>query len=230
MSKKPSIEKVVGRPYPKNGTPQVTNEKLPLNRPAHLIAGMSAISEYAQVDAHTSLSITAFAGADPAPIAAIYGELRQGQMQAKALRAVAKVVLDEEDLALLEQVMAVVKVASDARDILAHRIWMYDLQLPEDVVLMNPALPWLTDHKVKAGGGPGPTTTGHALEIQELMRRECLLWSLEELEKARLASVHSVVGLQAFRLMHLSPAGSVARSEERQKVLNVLTLASQKPS
>jgi hypothetical protein len=225
MHKKLMIEKIAGRPYPRDGTPQITNEQLQIHRPLHLIRGMATLSEYAQVDAHVSLLITALASADPAPIAAIYGELRQGQMQAKALRAVAKVVLDTEDQALLEQVMGMVKVASDARDMLAHRVWMYDQQYPDDAVLVNPALFWLTDHKVKVGGGPGPTTTAHALEIQEMMRRECLLWSLDELERARVASVHSVVGLQAFRLMHLSAVQSATRAAERQTVMNVLALA-----
>lgn len=219
-------KKIEGRPYPSDGYPQLSNADLPSHRAHHMIAGMAAITEYSQVEAHVSLLITHLASADPAPIAAIYGELRQGQLQAKALKAVAKVSLPADDYQLLLKLMAVLKCASDARDIFAHRIWMYDLQLPKDIVLVNPALLWLTEHQTQIGGGPGPQEVRHVLGIQDMMRRESQLWSVAELERARIASVHSVVGLQAFSLMHRASIGSGARAEERQKVLNVLELSS----
>lgn len=103
---------------------------------------------------------------------------------------------------------------------------MYDDQFPADVVLVNPALMWLTQHETQLAGGDGPVAIEDALKIQNLMRRECQLWSLEELEEARKASVHAVVGLQAFSLMHRAPANSEARAKERQKVVDLLTMAS----
>lgn len=212
--------------YPPTDAPYITNEKLPQHRPLHMIAGLAAITEFATVEAHTSVLLTALAQGDPVPVAAIYSTLRQGMMQGRALTAVAKLILPTDDFALLKKLMKVVQSASDDRDILAHRVWFYDQALLDAVVLSDPAIFWRTDHAVKVGGGPGPTTLENVERIQSLMREACQIWTLSDLETARLKAVHGAIGLQAFTLMIKHDAGSSARQEERQKVLNVVSTAS----
>lgn len=214
----------MSRPYPEGKLPQVTNENLAARRPAHLSLGMLAINQYTMVEAQVSLLLTDMASADPVPLAAIYGELRQGQLQARALRAVAKVTLVDADNDLLNRLMRLIKLASDGRDQLAHRMWMFDEQFPADVVLGDPAMMWVTSHKTRVAGGSGPVQMDQALDIQATMTKGCRLWSMQELEDARVQGVRAVVGLQAFSLM-LKATDEAASAEERQKVENVLTKA-----
>ncbi|WP_338576513.1 hypothetical protein V8J38_14060 [Brevundimonas olei] len=202
----------------------VTNEELGQRRPAHLALGMLAVNQYTMVETQVSVLLTDMASADPLPIAAVYGELRQGHIQAKALRAVAKVVLVQDDLDLLTRLMKVIKSASDGRDQLAHRMWMYDDQLPLDVILVDPAVVWTTSHLSRIAGGPGPVQMEDAEGIQRTLAEGCRIWSMQELEALRIQAVRCVVGLQAFSLM-LKAGTPEVRAGERQKVVNILVMA-----
>lgn len=213
----------MSRPYPDGKLPMISNENLPLKRTPHLALGMFTIAEYAQVEAFASKLLTDMAAADPLPLAAIYGELRQGHLQAKALRAVAKAVLTEEDAGLLFRLMKLMKMASDGRDQLAHRMWMYDDQFPNDIVLADPALAWTVSHLTRIGGGDGPQDETHVRGIQKIMKDGCQIWSMQALEDLRTQAVRSVVGLQAFSLMLKAP-GPAERATEREKVTNILTM------
>lgn len=212
--------------YDDTASPQLTNEKLPAHRPVHLLAGMTVITEYSQVEGHVSMLLTVLAKGDPVPVAAIYGELRQGHIQGRALKAVAELVLSGGDYKLLIKLMKIAKDASDDRDTIAHRIWFYDTDLPNAVVLADPSVMWRTNHEVIVGGGPGKTTDEHALRVQKVMRDSCEIWTLEDLEKARIKSVHAITGLLAFSLMIRQLPTSASYGEERTKVENVIAMAS----
>lgn len=213
------------RSYLPTEAPYLSNEDLPKHRPVHLICGMAAITEYATVEGHVSLLLTALAHGDPVPVAAIYGVLRQGQIQGRALAAVGRAALSDEDCKLLEQLSKVIRKASDARDTLAHRVWFYDSRLSDVIVLADPGIFWRSDHQIKIGGGSGSTTVEHAEKIQAMMRAASHIWTLDDLEQARLSSVHAAVGLVSFRLMVECAEGSSERQLERQKVLNVIQMA-----
>lgn len=213
------------RKYEPTAAPFLSNERLPAERPIHLACGMAVIAEFSAVEGHVSLLLTALAKGDPEPVAAIYSVLRQGQIQAKALSAVASQVLDADDVALLSRLMKVIRTASDDRDALAHRLWFFDRNLPDAVVLADPAIIWRTDHEVKVGGGTGPTTVEHAERIQGVMRDACVIWRGDDFDVAQRRAAHASIGLQAFRLMVIAETAA-AKAEERQKVLNILDTAS----
>lgn len=213
------------KPYPENLAPMLMNEALPAKRPVHLLAGMSVIAEYSSVEALVSVLLATLAGGDNEPVAAIYSVLRQGQIQAKALDAVSRVTLEKDDQQLLRDLMKVLRGASDARDKLAHRLWFYDDQLPEAVVLTDPALAWMMAAAVTKVGPSGATTEENANEIHRTMRNKCEVWALADLEEARQRCVRSFVGLTAFNLMVQIDLGTEARAAERQKVETVVKLA-----
>lgn len=210
------------RKFTSDQTPFLVNQDMGLHRPYHLAIGMMVISEYALVEAYTSLLLNALAKGDPEAAGAIYGEIRQGQVQGKALRAVAKAVLSPEDAGLLNDILKIAKKASDIRDALAHRLWMYDKTLPLDVVLVDPALVWKSDLATKKLGGPGPVPIEGARQLQQMMRDAGQLWSRGELEEARKICVRSSTGLLAFRLMHTSAAGSAEHAQHRKTLLTVI--------
>lgn len=211
--------------YASTDAPYLTNEQLAAQRPILLACGMAVIAEFASVEGHVSLLLTALADGDPEPVAAIYSVLRQGQVQSKALNAVANLALNGEDLALLKRLMTLIRAASDERDILAHRLWFYDANIPDGVVLADPAIMWRTDHEVKVGGGEGPTTIEHAERVQGVMREACEIWRGPDFDAAQRRAAHAAVGLQAFRMMVKAKSDS-DRAIERQKVRDVLQLAS----
>lgn len=209
------------RRYTPDQVPNTSNEKLQTKRPYHLVRGMAVITEYAQVEAHVALLIGSMAQAEPRPFAAIFGVLRQGHIQSKVLLAVAETMLTPEDLGLLCQVLKIAKIASDKRDRLSHLVWMYDDQLPEDVVLVESSLFWNSAHKIRISGGPGKISKKAAEDVIENMRASCELWSQNDLEAARVDSVRAIVGIQAMRLM-LEAADVSERQKHRQTVVNVL--------
>lgn len=218
----------LGRLYTREEYPSVISDNLAHLRPMHLAAGMAVLAEYAQVEAYASALLTHFAEADGPAVAAIYGVLRQGHIQSKALLAVAQIKLDLEDFKLLKKLLKIAKFASDARDVLAHHMWAYDEQFPKDVVLVSPEVMWKVTDAMRGIGGAGAVTDENAIAIQNLLRENCLIWTPEDLENARLASVYASVGLSAFGLMYRAPHAGAARATERQKVENTILLASQR--
>jgi hypothetical protein len=212
------------RTYNVDEYPLLSNEELARKRPVHLAAGMLVLAEYSSVESHVSVLLTSMAHADPKPLVALYGVLRQGHVQAKALRAVANAVLSPNDMQSLNRLMTLIKKASDARDQLAHRLWFYDDKLPDDIVLVDPSLMWTMTHQVRVAGGPGPVPRDQALEMQAALRNACHIWSRMDLELARVTAAQAAIGLQSLNLM-LKASDAAARANEQQKLEALLSLA-----
>lgn len=184
--------------YPDGVQPNLSNDKIVLQKMVFYAAGMEALAEHSMVDAQVSNLLTQMLGANPKPAVAMYETLNGARAEARALKAVGAEALSSGDNALLERVMKACRASSDFRDTIAHRLWMADDQFPDAVVLFDPKSLWRMSFKVNVINAAGPTATEAARDVQADMRRACQIWRLSDFDDAKRAASKAFIALVAL--------------------------------
>jgi hypothetical protein len=98
------------------------------------IFSYSSLIEYRQ-----SLLLVRILGADAAPALAMFGTLIPQHAQLRALEAAAKAALEEREYDVFKAAMSVTAAVQTPRNQLAHWIWAFSAQIPDALLLADPA-------------------------------------------------------------------------------------------
>jgi hypothetical protein len=166
---------------------------------------MEAISFGAQVEFNWSAIIVDLLRAEAKTGMAMYQALSGAEARRTALSAAAKIALSPDDFILFQSVEKALRSARRARNNFVHHIWGTSDQVPDALLLIDPAC--LLDFEVRK------SSDGEAREIDNSL---IAVWKQRDLESAREAIRDglSVVGGLARGLLENKPAiaiGDLAR-------------------
>ena len=183
------------QPYPKHiKNPKLDIGAAAIKRPKHLMMGMHIISNHSQVDSMLALAFSNLLGSDPAPTIAILNSLRNGRIKREAMEALAKDVLDEEDMKVFRAVLSFSASVEKERNRLAHWIWGIDDQIPDHVVLVNPSKVNKINTMVTVLKSKGNNNfeVSEVEEVMEAIRKSCLVYSIANLQAIEHKMVQAV--------------------------------------
>lgn len=208
--------------YPDHLTPQINNEGVVLARMYHFAAGMEAVAEHSMMEGHVSHLLARLLGTNQGPSLTIFEGLSGAQAQARALKRVAQDVLDVDDQALLKRVMACCKLASDARDLICHRLWLMDHQLPDAVILCEPSAMWRLSLRADALNETNQVTVANVMDVQDQIRKAAQVWYLSDFDFAKRQAGGACVALAAF--YEATALGKTPEGMEKHRQIDDLLL------
>lgn len=106
--------------------------------PQLAIAAIEAIGSWSNVEAFLLRLYVSLLGGAEELAADMYLSLETQSAKAQALQTVARKKLSEENLALLNAILAIAKTSQKSRDKLAHHVWGESPDLPDALLLIDP--------------------------------------------------------------------------------------------
>ena len=156
------------------------------------------VSMWAHIDSLYAHMLCGFLKADFATVAAMYSSISSGEARKAALLAAADSV-NPDSQKLISACMAAMRASRNRRNDFAHHIWAYSPELPDSLILIDPAALVESDAELRqfmADGKfiPGITNVGKAnrLEFPQIPspdRRRMMVYKEKELESEALLSV-----------------------------------------
>jgi hypothetical protein len=209
--------------YPSNLPPeiQVDTNLVSQKRAACAISGLAAVAQHAMTEATVPELLVAMLGAGPTTAETIGGSIHSGKLDRKTLYSVADRVLSAGDRALLDEVMRLVDTSERARDQLVHGVWGVDEKFADSIIVLGSDLLWRSSLQfgiLNAKGGP---ELHEAEAVQAAMREGSSIWTVHDLQDARLQGVRSFTGLVAFKKL-VEAKSDVERGEHRTTIANLL--------
>jgi hypothetical protein len=110
-----------------------------MKRPELAVLAAKVISEWSLVDSQVSGVYVVMLGTNPAPGTAVYASLIANAVQKDAIRAVARLALDEEQNDVLEAILKLYATAAKERNKIAHWVWGSTPELPGKALLVEPS-------------------------------------------------------------------------------------------
>lgn len=193
----------------------LSGSNTPSLRPELTVIVAEAIAVASEVETSLGETLGKILGADDTAALSMY-EALVGPQKNNALRAAARVVLNEDELHMLEAVLSIAKSAYSDRHRFAHWIWAIALDIPDALLFVDPAARrtldfsfdrWLSDKK------PTPAEAAKDLRVHFdgvlVYRKVDLQESVERLNLAR-----HIVGL-----FHNMCSGKGAKKDEARNQL-----------
>jgi len=117
--------------------PEVTFQiaKALADRPQLFALGMAAIAAHSEAESSLSSTMMGLLGTDPAPGSAIFGVIRNNNLQEQAICELASAVLDSADVQKLKEALKALKVSAEDRNQIAHCMWGIDERITDGIVL-----------------------------------------------------------------------------------------------
>lgn len=110
-----------------------------VHRPNLALAAMNVVAEWSILESFFSDLFMQMLGANPRPAAAMYYALSGEASKKAALRAIAQTVLSMEEQDVFEAILSLFTSVAKDRNKIAHWIWGYSSDLPDAVLLWDPA-------------------------------------------------------------------------------------------
>lgn len=189
---------MTGRPIPAGIILNMTNRYLDLERPEHLKLGMSTIAECSILDEAIQQVLTGLLGDDASfKVSVVFDQIRKPKVQVQVLTDLVNATCEPEDARLFGQILLLCRRASAGRDKLAHRLWSFDSQFPDDVILQHTPEFWKMDEQIRKAGNP----TGADLKAitNPAIEAACEIWSLNDISGIRFDAFMATKALIAFR-------------------------------
>ncbi len=134
-------------------------------RPELAVLVTRVITEWALLDSYMSGVFVTMLGTNPHPGAAVYATLISNAIQQQAIRAVARLALNEGLDDILEAILSLYGAAAKDRNKIAHWVWGITPDLPDRALVVEPSVlvsyhaefTVYEDAKIRgAAGGPEP--------------------------------------------------------------------------
>lgn len=208
----------MGIPYPIDQYPMVSVEALEVIRrhPNTALNGLAAIKEQTIIEASLRTVFAALLGDDEA-----YGFGDLVQIEQKFI-AKARVDLSPDDVSLVDQVLSLnARARREARH-LADGLWGLDDKFPDRIVVIDfeiyDAFSAMTARLTRRG----QPSVEEAVELQNVMRSGCSLWSAEDMAAVKATVTRAFVGTTALGQLLKSPDGT--KDEHRATLRNLFEM------
>jgi hypothetical protein len=109
-------------------------------RPQLALLSMNVVAEFSILESFVSSLFVKMLGPNPGPAAAVFAAIKNEVARKDAFRAVAKTVLNETEMDLLEAVLARFDTAARGRNKVAHHVWGHSPAIPDGVLLCDPVV------------------------------------------------------------------------------------------
>lgn len=208
----------MGIPYPIDQYPMVSVEALKViqRHPNIALNGLAAIKEQTIVEASLRGIFASLLGDD----AYGFGDLQHVE---EKFIAKARVDLPPDDVSLVDQVLSLIARARRETRHLADGLWGLDDKFPDSIVVMDFEIHEAFTAMTARLGRRGAPTLEEAVELQNVMRSGCSLWSAEDMASVKDIVTKAFVGATALNLLLKSPI-EISKNEHRTTLKNLFAM------